>query len=369
MVGLVLGYTVVAAPVVAAADPLSGNQESGGHTISWSVTGASAAPAELAAQYDGVVSAGTKVTFSGSMAFSIGKGYVTNLSQEASLTGATTKSFSQRVGEGTYTTPFSLSAVASGSGTSGVVGSMTATVASRNCNDSGVCGGPRVTIDLAVVRGPVTPQPGQRMMIAAAYRCMAIYLKDANGHKFSKWTSRGSKQIYRTTLAGLVIDVNPGALRGTANAQYLDGVVTLRKDPRKLTADECKDIGKTMFEEVSHAIEDARGDVGYLDTEDRKEARVDYMLELDETANILTQLEEQARKGAPAAKLAGIWKVYAKNVKKAYNKAVRRGYTPNPAELKEWFGWEMSPVQIKKNYLSGAFLPGPAGKNLRKALS
>jgi hypothetical protein len=364
---LLLG-ALIGAPAIAA-DPLTGSVDYAGHQMSWSVGGASAAPTELADRYDGVVQVGATVTFSGSMTFSLGPHSATNLSQYASLSGAKGVSFSQRVGEGTYTTPFSLTTTATGNGTTGVVGSLSATVSSRNCNDWGLCAGPTVTIDLAVVRGPVTPQKGQKQMVAAAYRCLGDYLQAANGHRFSKWTSRGSKDIYRSTLLGLVIDVNPGNLRGTANAQYLDGVVTVRKDPRTLTAAECTEFGKTLWEEVSHAIEDAHGDVGYTDSEDRKEARVDYMLEMDETANILIRLEHQARKGAPVGKLAKIWTLYAKNVKAARAKAISRGYIPSPKELKQWFGWEMSGVQIKKKYLSGMFLPGPAGKNLRKALS
>ncbi len=73
----------------------------------------------------------------------------------------------------------------------------------------GSCGGPTVTIELAVVRRTVTPQKGQKQMVAAACRCLVGYLQAANGHRFSKWTSR-----------------------------------------------------------------DAHGDVGYTDSEDRKEARV-----------------------------------------------------------------------------------------------
>lgn len=364
--GLLL-TSLVAGPA-RAADPLAGSVDYAGHRMSWSVTGASAAPADLADRYDGVVQAGTSVTFSGSMSFSLGPRSVTNLSQSADLTGSKGVTFSQRVGEGTYTLPYSLQAIATGSGTTGVIGSMTATVSSRNCNDWGLCGGPTVTIDLAVIKGPLTPQKGQKQMIAAAYRCLADYLQSANGHRFSKWTSRGSKDLYRATLVGLVVDVNPGALRGTANAQYLDGVITVRKDPRTLSAGDCAEFGKTMWEEVSHAIEDIHGDIGLTDSEDRKEARVDYMLEMDETANILIGLEQQARRGASVDKLRRIWKLYAKNVRAAHNKAVRRGYVPDVKQLHDWFGWDMSPVQIKRKYLSGQFLPGPQGKNLRKAL-
>jgi hypothetical protein len=248
----------------------------------------------------------------------------------------------------------------------GEVYSLSARVSSRNCNDWGVCGGPSVTVNLAVVGAPV--QKGQKQMIAAAYRCLTQYLAEANGHKYSKWTSRGSKEVYRATLVGLILEVAPSKLRGTANAQYLDGVVTVRKDPRTLSAAECSDMGKTLWEEVSHAIEDSRGDVGYGQDENRREARVDYMLEMDETFLILNRLEMKARSGAKAPELSKLWKLYVKKVRTATHKAISRGYTPDRQQLLEWFGWEMNPLQIKKNYKAGLFLPGPKGKQLRKAL-
>ncbi|MBK6763982.1 MAG: hypothetical protein IPG68_12250 [Micrococcales bacterium] len=135
--------------------PLSGTQEAGGHTLTWSMSGASAPPAELAGSYDGVVRPGATVTFTGSASFSIGKGYVTNLSQGASLSGTDGASFSERVGEGTYTLPYSLSARAPKATEEDkigdVIGYISASASSRNCNDYGVCGGPRVSLSLAVV--------------------------------------------------------------------------------------------------------------------------------------------------------------------------------------------------------------------------
>lgn len=83
-----------------AADPLTGSVDYAGHQMSWSVGGASAAPSELADRYDGVVQAGSTVTFTGSMTLSLGPRSATNLSQYASLSGAQGVSFSQRVGEG-----------------------------------------------------------------------------------------------------------------------------------------------------------------------------------------------------------------------------------------------------------------------------
>lgn len=144
-------------------DPLSGTLQDGGHTLTWSLSGATAAPPELADSYDGVVKAGTTVTFSGSATYSIGKGYVTNLSQSAWLTGTDGASFSQRVGEGTYNLPYSLTAVApkasEGAKIGDVIGYLSASSSSRNCNDWGVCGGPRVSLSLAVVASSSDTQP------------------------------------------------------------------------------------------------------------------------------------------------------------------------------------------------------------------
>lgn len=149
-----------ASPARADGPALSGTQEYGGNTVTWATSGAQAPPASLAGSYAGTVAPGATVTFSGSMSYSIGAGGVTNLSQSASLSGSSASvSFSQRVGEGTYTTPFSLTAVApkppkGWSGKPGdVIATITASASSRNCNDSGMCGGPTITLNLAVVAG------------------------------------------------------------------------------------------------------------------------------------------------------------------------------------------------------------------------
>ncbi|MCU0277706.1 MAG: hypothetical protein MUE31_02315 [Candidatus Nanopelagicales bacterium] len=153
---LIFGATPVAlSDSTLAGTPLSGTQEAGGHTISWSLSGASAAPAELAGSYDGVIAAGATVTFSGSATFTLGQGYVTNLSQSASLSGADSASFSDRVGGGSYTLPYSLSIRAPKATDTDkigdVIGYVSASVSSRNCNDYGVCDGPSASLSLAVL--------------------------------------------------------------------------------------------------------------------------------------------------------------------------------------------------------------------------
>jgi hypothetical protein len=167
LAAIVTCAAVGTAPAVAttrAADRpgLSGSQSYGGNTVTWATGGVGAVPSsrpDLAAAYDGIVKAGDTLTFSGSMSFSIPAGAVTNLSQQASLSGggsAPTAGFSQRVGEGTYTTPFAFSVRAPWvkgvtPQENGVAATMVAYASSKNCNDSGVCGGVDVTLTFAIM--------------------------------------------------------------------------------------------------------------------------------------------------------------------------------------------------------------------------
>ena len=371
---LVVGVLGPIPASLATAPGLSGTVSSEGHTLTWATGGVSAPTGDLVGTYDGVVQAGATVTFNGSATFSVGHNAVTNLSQSGALTGATSKTFSQRVYEGTYAMPFNLTATAPGGTGSGVLGSMTASTSSRNCNDSGVCAGPSISLKLAVVgSGSPSPSPtpstkGQIQLRSAAYRCMKQYMIQAKGNRFYKWTRRGSLTIYRNALISVEVVVNPAALSPEAEAQYLDGVITLRRDPRTLSGSDCLAFGNTMWEEVSHSIEDAHGDVFYGQSYDRRERRVDYMIQMDETWQTLARLEKDAREGASAKALAFRWKLYLKQVERVRKTAIRRGYTPDHLKLKEWFGWDMYPKKIRRNYLTGKFLPGPAGEDLRKAL-
>ncbi len=166
MLALLLGMLVAAVVAAPPARALGGTLASDGHTLTWNVSGVSAVPsalrAKIASNYEGIVMAGRTVTLSGSMAYSIGPGFVTNLSQYASIGGgktSPTKSFSKRVGGETITTPFSLTTTlrtAREYGASGLVlGYLSISVSSRNCNDWGVCGGPSVSKYFAVLNPAV----------------------------------------------------------------------------------------------------------------------------------------------------------------------------------------------------------------------
>ena len=178
---LAAGLTAVAAPATSASVPaadspgLSGTTTFEGHTLTWSTGGVSAVPAnrpDLAESYDGIVAGGATLTFSGSMTYSIGEGYVTNLSQSAGMSGAANSppsvTYSGRVGGTTVTTPFSLSGRAPWTKDmtaqpNGVAASIVLSASSRNCNDWGVCGGPTVELVIAVMKtgagGPTGNKP------------------------------------------------------------------------------------------------------------------------------------------------------------------------------------------------------------------
>lgn len=147
---------------------LSGTKTFERHTLTWSTSGAGAVPAasELAANYDGIVSPGAKVTFSGSMVFVLGAGAVTNLSQSAWMSGGSDSpsvSFSERVYGGTYTLPYNLTVTAprpTGDVEKGtVIGSVSASARASNCNDSGVCARVAVELRFAVVSGGLDTTP------------------------------------------------------------------------------------------------------------------------------------------------------------------------------------------------------------------
>ncbi len=143
---------------------LSGTTTFEGHTLTWSTGGVSAVPADrpdLAESYDGVVAGGATVTFTGSMAYTIGEGFVTNLSQGADMSGAANSppsvTYSGRVGGTSISTPFSLSGRTPWTKDmtaqpNGVATSIVLRASSRNCNDWGVCGGPTVELVIAVMK-------------------------------------------------------------------------------------------------------------------------------------------------------------------------------------------------------------------------
>lgn len=231
---LAAGLAAVAAPATAASLPavdspgLSGSTTFEGHTLTWSTGGVSAVPAnrpDLAESYDGIVAGGATITFSGSMAYSIGEGYVTNLAQSAAMSGAANSppsvTYSGRVGGTTISTPFALSGRAPWTKDltaqpNGVAASLVLSASSRNCNDWGVCGGPTVELVIAVMKTgaggatankppTVTVLPSSGTVELGKRIPVAWRVKDDNGR--AKWFAglfSGGTLVSQARSSGLV---------------------------------------------------------------------------------------------------------------------------------------------------------------------
>ena len=169
------GPASAVSPVPAADSPgLSGSTTFEGHTLTWATGGVSPVPAnrpDLAESYDGIATGGASISFSGTMAYVIGEGFVTNLSQQASMSGAATTppsvSYSGRVGGTTVSTPFNLTARAPWTKDmpaqpNGVAASVVLSASARNCNDWGMCGGPAVELVIAVMKTGAGAQTGNK---------------------------------------------------------------------------------------------------------------------------------------------------------------------------------------------------------------
>lgn len=137
--------------------PLSDTVVAGGHTITYSVGGVTAAPGS---GYDGYVRAGATVTLVGALNYTLEEGYATLLSQSATLGSKGVTGYSgELVYGGSYTTPFSLAVTAPKTDGEGVVSSIRAEVSGRNCNYSGVCGGPSVSMSFGVLGTDTDTEP------------------------------------------------------------------------------------------------------------------------------------------------------------------------------------------------------------------
>jgi hypothetical protein len=152
-------------PLVCAGGGVSDTIVYGSHTLTYTVTGVTTCPGDTPAHRKGTVT-GATVTVSGSVLYD-GSCSNTNLSMSASLsvTGGESKSSSWppegvpcNPTDQTINFPFSLQVTIPPSSKPGATVSFS--IRSQNCNDSGVCGGTNVDGDFLVVPGAMTlPAP------------------------------------------------------------------------------------------------------------------------------------------------------------------------------------------------------------------
>jgi hypothetical protein len=147
---------------------VSGSFEGDGHTFTYNVSGVEPGPEDQPFNHSGTVT-DTKATLSGSASFTIGDGLVTNLGMNAAISVGDQSAQESwppegvdgRVGGTTITFPFDLTVevppppeqdpddLAFGTTTEPEepvpYATLSFSVSSRNCNDSGVCGGPQAS--------------------------------------------------------------------------------------------------------------------------------------------------------------------------------------------------------------------------------
>lgn len=200
---------------------------------------------------------------------------------------------------------------------------------------------------------------------SAAYGCLKQFMGDYDKAGFSKVVKIGNKATYRTTLNGLTVRVDP-SLKSVAKYDPVNKTITFSKDPRKVPKDERLSFGETTWHEITHAIEDEHGDIGVFDSESYAERNVDYMEHVIRTAlPVLEQMEKRADKGAKAADLEKLWRLFVKRVAEASAVPSNVAYPPNFQTMREWFGFEVDPEVIKEFYLKSKT---KKWANIRKAL-
>jgi len=203
----------------------------------------------------------------------------------------------------------------------------------------------------------------------AAYEHMKVFMQDFDKAGFAQVVDCGGLTTYRSALAGVTIKVDPTL---TAVAQYdpTTKTLTFSRDPRKVKGAGAIAMGETVWHEVTHAIEDAHGDIGYFDSEAYAERNVDYMTFVARNAlPWLELLEKQAKKGASVEMLVAIWGKYQGKMAEAAKLPSTALYAPDLGLMKTWFGFRANPDEVKALYLSGKALPGKQGANLRTALA
>lgn len=209
-----------------------------------------------------------------------------------------------------------------------------------------------------------------RSLSRAAANKLGLWLKQFKGSAFNSVISIGDPGLYLAALGSSTVRLK----RGMSSVALYDpdtSTVWLSQDPRpNMSRDDAMIIGQSVWHELTHAREFANGDSSLaVNTEAWAEHRIDYMNHLTTYAlPMLEQLEKKAKAGASVASLRAIWQRFLQRYQSAAGLASTSVYPVDPNELQAWFGFDVDPDIVKAFYLSGQFLPGKPGRNLREAL-
>ena len=214
------------------------------------------------------------------------------------------------------------------------------------------------------------PAPARtQTVVGAAYGQVKKFMGDFDKDGFAKVVDLGKPDVYRATLAGLEIKIDP-TMSAVAKYDPVTKTITFSKDPRKLKPSESMAFGETAWHELTHAIEDSHGDMGVFDSEAYAERNIDYMTHITRNAlPVLEMMERQAKAGASAKKLRALWDRFLVSVADASKLPSTSDYPPDLSLMHTWFGFSADPDGIRNLYLTDKAFAGKKWANLRAALS
>jgi hypothetical protein len=214
------------------------------------------------------------------------------------------------------------------------------------------------------------PAPAHtQTVVGAAYGQVKKFMGDFDKDGFAKVVDLGKPDVYRATLAGLELKIDP-TMSAVAKYDPVTKTITFSQDPRKVKPSESMAFGETVWHELTHAIEDAHGDMGVFDSEAYAERNIDYMTHITRNAlPVLEMMERQAKAGASAKKLKAYWDRFLAGVAGASKLPSTSAYPPDLPLMHTWFGFSADPEGIRTLYLTDKAFSGKKWANLRAALS
>ncbi|MCX6363693.1 MAG: DUF1566 domain-containing protein [Actinobacteria bacterium] len=202
--------------------------------------------------------------------------------------------------------------------------------------------------------------------------CMQQY--DTNG--FAKVVDYGNLKGYQETLGFLKVvvdpDLPPSAIDGRPPIALYDPktkTLAFSEDPRRPpNAAARRDLSKTVWHEMTHALEDRNGDIGVFNSAAYADRNTYYMAAAVAALQWLNELERNAEAGYSIEKLKATWEKYLEKMKGAENLPETLAYPPDLKLMRKWFGFRENPDEIKALYLTNKAFSGKKWANLRKAL-
>lgn len=190
----------------------------------------------------------------------------------------------------------------------------------------------------------------------AAYKLLQEFLNQYQGKGFMGVVSVGNTNLYRKALTEVTVIVDT-TLSAKAKYDPKGRRLILSKDPLKIVTLDVgarRDWGETVWHELTHRIEDSKGDIGIFDDADYAERNVDYMTHVINSLHILEMLETKAGAGAPKDELQRLWDMFLRKMEEAGKLPSPAKYPPDLKKLESWTGFKVQAEDIRKFYASGA---------------